>query len=385
MSFGRRAASFLGSTTAGHIAFVFLLSRAIVYLSFFVSSWLLPENPGIQNIQNTPTATPRIIDAGVRWDAVWYSKIAREGYKAEPGDEAKAAFWPLSPLLAKSVSFVLGVDNVDYAGVLVTNLAFLLGLVVLYHLVLLDFPKGVAFRTILYLSMFPTSFYFSAFYADALLLLGATAALLYWRRGKLKRAGLLGATAALAHPAGALVFFPLAWEQIQKRASRFSEAAVPLSLVIGGALAFPTYLFLDLGEPTAPLKAAAGSWGHSLAWPWTTLGHAARLIQENPWIDTGFLFSALVTFTFLTVTLVRLRSQRPSYSVWVLTLFALYLTIAPQVPLDSMSRYALAMFPVFIAFAEWGRNRVVHATFLSIFACLLFVFAAMFSQWYWVA
>lgn len=364
-----------------NVAFAFLLSRAVVYTFFYLAPLFMPESAAAQGRQR---GFPPLIEGGLRWDYLWYSDIVKEGYHlGEPGGEANVAFWPLYPLLVKVATMLAEEAKMDLAGLLISNLAFFIALYYLYNLIRIDFPRDIASRTVLYLTFFPTSFFFSAFYQESLLILGIVGAFYYQLRGRRIQAGLFGAAAALSHPSGALLVLPLALEDALE--GRLGRQTLWLVLVPLGALAFPAYLYLKLGDPTAFLAASGGSWGHTLAWPWDTLGRALWLITENPWIDTGFLVSAVATFSFLAITIVSIPNQRLSFTLWALTLFGLYLSLPARVPLDSMSRYALAFFPVFVTLAHWGSSRLVNIAILTIFLPLLALLSAMFSRWYWVA
>jgi hypothetical protein len=83
-----------------------------------------------------------------RWDTGGYIAIAMQGYNTLP----MIAFFPLSSLLIKCVTFLI--PNPLLAGLIISDLAGLLLLVVLYRLVQEDFNSARADRTILYLMLF---------------------------------------------------------------------------------------------------------------------------------------------------------------------------------------------------------------------------------------
>src|SRR5579872_6304241 len=71
------------------------------------------------------------LDACVRYDAVWYGTIAKNGYTFSPDNPFSTInFFPLFPLLVKVVSIPIG--NVWIAGILIAN-ACLFGAVALLH------------------------------------------------------------------------------------------------------------------------------------------------------------------------------------------------------------------------------------------------------------
>src|SRR5579859_3549561 len=92
-----------------------------------------------------------------RWDSVWYLAIAQGGY----GHEAsRTAFFPLYPLLLRGVGIVIGSDLV--AGVLISLIAFMVGLVLLYRLVALELDHELARITVMLIAFCPMAYFFSA-------------------------------------------------------------------------------------------------------------------------------------------------------------------------------------------------------------------------------
>ena len=117
-----------------------------------------------------PAAVPGLhnaVDATERQDAVWYLRLAEDGWAP---DDGSAAFFPLYPLAVRVVAFVLPGDDV-LAALLVSNLAFFLALLTLYALSAEAFGDQVARRAIVVAAVFPTAFFFLAPYGESLFLL----------------------------------------------------------------------------------------------------------------------------------------------------------------------------------------------------------------------
>ncbi|MHB8170231.1 MAG: mannosyltransferase family protein [Thermincolia bacterium] len=109
-----------------------------------------------------PMAT--IIGGLSHWDGRWFIRVATEGYTVK-----SAAFFPLYPSLIKMLQN-LGIEP-HVGALLISNIAFFLILVVFYHLLSRDYDHQVAVRSLWYLSLFPTAFFFSALYSESLYLL----------------------------------------------------------------------------------------------------------------------------------------------------------------------------------------------------------------------
>src|SRR5204863_1093497 len=145
---------------------VFLVARVALSILGVVSVGLLPPDAAAGGAKGAGTevaATPgwhNAWDGTNRWDAAWFLRIADQGYRA--GD-ASAAFYPGYPIAIRAASLL--VQGNDLAGALiVSNLAFLGALVVLFALTTEEYSRDIAKRTILLLTFFPSSFFFLAPY-----------------------------------------------------------------------------------------------------------------------------------------------------------------------------------------------------------------------------
>src|SRR3990167_3556652 len=100
------------------------------------------------------------------FDGVHYLRIAQDGYAYQ----SSQAFFPFYPILIKLVSY-LTFGNFLIAALLISNLAFLAGLLIFYKLVKKNYGQKTAFWSCLFLLAFPTSFYFGAVYTEGIFFL----------------------------------------------------------------------------------------------------------------------------------------------------------------------------------------------------------------------
>lgn len=155
-----------------------------------------------------------------RWDAAYYLSIAQHGY----GAAKTAAFFPLYPLSVGGLGAVIGSELT--AGIAVSLAAFAVGLYLLHRLVTLELGERHARTAVLVLAFFPTALFFSAIYAEALLLALTVGAVYAARAGHWAWAGILGALAAATHNSGVLVMVPIALLYLYgPRGDRDSEGA----------------------------------------------------------------------------------------------------------------------------------------------------------------
>jgi Gpi18-like mannosyltransferase len=145
----------------------------------------------------------------LRWDAWWYLSIVEQGYWYDSQGKSNVAFFPLFPGLIKALAAVTG--NPVAVGFLVTNAAAVAGVVVFWRWVRAQAGAEAAERAVLWLLVYPFSFFFHTLYAEALFFLLATLALFAAWRERWLAAGAWGALAAATRPMGVLLCPAFAW------------------------------------------------------------------------------------------------------------------------------------------------------------------------------
>ncbi|MEA2497706.1 MAG: hypothetical protein QOH26_111, partial [Actinomycetota bacterium] len=161
---------------------VFISVRVGLFLLGLLAVALLPANdapsvPGWNPSDLTP-GWHNLFTAWERWDALWFLRIATDGYAAADGS---AAFFPLYPLLVRGLSTVLGGHPLA-AALIVSNLSYAGGLIVVYLLTAHEWTRDTARRTVLYMALFPTAFFFVAPYSESLFLFLSVSCLYAARR-----------------------------------------------------------------------------------------------------------------------------------------------------------------------------------------------------------
>jgi Gpi18-like mannosyltransferase len=150
---------------------------AVLLVAVFAALSFGPATGGLAAENAVKFDTPRLTHAFAdpllaplaRWDAVWYLRVADSGY----GDsEARAAFFPLYPLLVRTLATPFGASPAALlvAAYVVALGAFLAALNLLYRLVVLELGRPLARPALLLLALFPAALYFGAPYAESLFL-----------------------------------------------------------------------------------------------------------------------------------------------------------------------------------------------------------------------
>jgi hypothetical protein len=309
-----------------------------------------------------------------RFDTNWYLKIAQSGYSENDGS---TAFFPLYPLLVSYFGFFLG-DNL-LAALLVSNAALLGALVLFYKLAAGYFEVGVVQRSLFYLVLFPTSFFFFAAYTESLFLLLALASLLGAQRKRWLWAVLFGGLAALARLQGVLMFIPLFYMWWHQTGKRHWVYAMILALIPLSTLAFLLYTRLSLiGTYQNTLNAI-------FVWPWMNILAAVGMLirGRGTLVD---IFNLLVTVLFgILCGLAWYQLPREWFFYSIAMFLAPLFRMTTLQPLVGMAPYVLLLFPLFFLFGKWGRKPWVNRLIVYVGFLVSLYFSAQFFTWGWVA
>jgi hypothetical protein len=367
------------------------------------------------------------------WDSRWYLSIARDGYTYLAGQQSNAAFAPGLPVLMRIIGdlFGGGADAYLIAGFVASNVALVVALGYLVALVRLDFDRATACRTVLYLLVFPSSFFLSAVYPHSLFLACAIASFYYARQDRWWLAGILGCAAGLTRLQASALIIPLAYEYLRQRGFTFQRLcphalqwitpralrrinaeplwqitpralqqvrpeplwqitpralrrvgpdALALALIPLGFAAFAAYLWIQSGEPLAALKAGA-AWNRQLTWPWQVLGpFLTDPFANHGWAGTptDFLFAVLL----LALTGLSWRRLPTSLALFATTFT---LVIVSSGILKSSARYTLEVFPIFITLATLGRKPLFDRAYVGVASLNALRLMSLFALGAWVA
>jgi hypothetical protein len=358
---------------AGYALGVFLVSRVVFIGVTLAATHLLHPIP-----YGAPV--PSFLAAWSRWDAAWYVGIATYGYASLQS----TAFFPLLPLLMHGVAPLVG-GNVYVAGMVVANVSYLVALVGIGVLVPQRYDVATARRTMLYLTCFPTGFFFFAAYTESLFLALTIWCVLALRRGAWWQAGALGLLASLTRQMGVFLALPFAyyylrsvqWQWRQVRWSALAGGLIPAGLAL-----FMLWLWHAVGDPLA-FAHVEQSWQHVALPPWETLWRAVGALLHNP--DPIGLRKGLVDLgavVLIAALLIRGARQIPpgelAYTIAVWLLVVAFPTLAWW--LQSDARYMLAAFPCFIVLAWEGRRAWLNVLVLVVFGGTLLMLLQYFVR-----
>ena len=314
------------------------------------------------------------------------------------------AYFPFYPVMMRIFAIPLQIFGLNpiatatLAGVIVSALGTLLGMLGLFDLTRDSLGEEGALRAAFYLIIFPTGFFLIQVYTEGLFVGLAFACLAMLKRKQWIAAALLGVAATLTRAVGVTLVIPMVitwlrmgeWVDIDLEWRQIYHEGIPLRPLARGLLAF------------SPLIAF-------LIWKFSYLGLAFDYIESNYYrrgfLQLGFSFSVW-SEAFRSM----LDGTNPQHTAYYFTEFlglaiaivACIVTIKthPEVgwfslavvliswgsgPAQGIHRYILGAPAVFIALARWGLNPVFDRAWTILSILLMGLLATLFAFNMWVA
>lgn len=379
---------------------IYLWSRAAIWVAAIFAFFFFEPNRH-PNADRWDTA--RLHDLGyftdiwARWDSDFFLRIAQNGY-----DDASAAFHPLYPALVALLGRVL-FGHYLLAGLIVSLLCCLGSLMLLHRLAQEHLGAEGAYRSVLYLAVFPMALFLQAVYSESLFLLLVLASFALAERNRFAAAGVVAGLAILARAAGLALLPALALLAWRHRERLRALAGVALSLPV--AAVYPLVLWQQVGDPWA-FTDAQDRWHRHLSWAgplggiwdglvagWRGLeqfvvGHGTSVPGADPMHAAATNLQALAYLVlFLMLTVVVWRRFGAAYGLFAAFSLAIPLSYpSSRWPLLSLPRFGLVVFPFFLALAAltMGRPRL-HSAVVACSALFLGIAVVQWALWQWVA
>jgi len=328
----------------------------------------------------------------LNFDGEHYASIAYQGYLP-----LTYFYFPFYPLVARLIVSPLGESfiNVAISGLLVSNLSFAVGLFGLWKLVRLDYKRNVATLTVILLLLFPTSFYFGAFYTESLVF-----ALIVWafylaRKRQWLAVGILAAMATATRITALALLPALAyevWEYRRKKNGKIALPIISLALIPMGLGIYMYYLYRVTGDPLEFFNAIS-LFGQQRSAEIVLLPQVfyRYFFKVLPNLDYSY-FPAVFT-SYLEIGSAVLFFILGVWAFFKIRLsYAFFLAAGYLIPplsgsFSSFPRYVLILFPAFILLAVWlnKKSKIVRKMVFLILFVLLSVACALFARGYWVS
>jgi len=393
------------------LLFAFILFQLLIILFFDLGQKLGPKTTNCvyseQKVNNPISLWPR-----ANFDGMHYLSIAKNGYS-----QYQQAFFPFYPLLIKFLTPVFaGKDLV--AALFISSLSLLGGIYFLYQLVLLDYKEKIAKRTVFFLLIFPSAFFFALVYTESLFLFLSVGAFYFARTKNWVLAGILAGLASATRLVGIFLLPALLVEWIQqdkfknqiskikiayqniKRKNIFEFSPVifhfsflifnllPLFLVPLGLLFYMRFLAINYQDPllflhVQPAFGVQRSADKLILYYqviWRYLKMIAATKPDPLFFTVWIEFISTLSFLIL-IVIAYFKKIRMSYLVYtILSYFVSTLTGT----FVSMPRFLLVLFPCFICLALI-ENKLFRLAISIIFLIISFSMVSLFVRGYFVS
>lgn len=301
----------------------------------------------------------------VRWDAAHYIGLAQRGYDGyiEDGKHIFLVFFPLYTWILRAFNFII--PNAAAAGMGISSVCYGIGCCFLYALCKKRYSKRTAVMAVVFISVFPFSFFYGGIMTEGLFFMTAAAALYYTSGHRWLLAGVFGALAALTRMNGVLLIAAAGaelFEYYKPLDGRFKinrrnliEAVKRLPLVFLPIIG--TFIYLGLnwyidGSPFA-FVTHQEHWHQGAMWFSQTLayiaenafGHMGEPIAACVWIPELLIFIAF----FILIVFSMAKKKNPNF----ILIFA-FLSLISNYSLSwllSAGRYVSAVPAFFILLA----------------------------------
>ena len=369
--------------------FAFILTRSLIFFILIcVAQLTVTKYPDIKAYDafislERPQVARKLREIIWHADVAHYVGLSRAGYLNAPFDvnnprSQQFAFFPLHPLLLWLLSKVT--EDVLLWGAALSNLFFFLALVFLHKLTLaFGYDEPVARRAVFYLAAFPASYFFSIPMTESLFVVLTVASFYAAKREHWWTAGVLGLFAATTRLTGVLLFpalLVLSWQMYRSLQIR---KLLGLLLIPLGLLGYMFYSWWLSGDALA-FKHAEAAWGRhpSIFFlrpliNWLIGPH----IVAQPW-NVQLLSVAAV---FLCFACIYILARRREWALALYTLMSVVLPLSSGV-LQSLERYTMGFFPIFIALGVAAKSEHCDQTIRFVFVFLLGIMTALYAAAY---
>lgn len=354
-----------------------------------------------------PSKRTLFLSSHVAWDSTYYLSIAEHGYNdpqiktvCAPEENlcysVNYAFFPLYPFLIRSLASPLisfGLDpqkSFIFIGMVISLLGTLLGMISIYLITVNKFEAKTALNAPFFLIIFPSSFFLLQVFTDGLFLGLSFSTLYALSKKKYPIASGLWLLALATRPNGILLSIPffltILIDALKLKECPFIKRA--LIFIKRGWTGFIPLLIFGFWY--------FSKWGHAfhivekynfgrtfinLSSSWAAIVNAfQQIFTGNPQSSAYFMVEFILLFIGVIACIATLKSE-PVLSLYSLSTLLLTLTSGPM---QSISRYLLAMPVIYLFLVQCSKNRLFERAW-SIFSLLLFAMSAiLFSFDFWV-
>ena len=322
-------------------------------------------------------------------DSFHYIDIAERWYQSSGSiDEVvRLVFLPFYPILIRLFAHIF--KSAFWSALIISQLTFSVAGYVLYRLARLDSDHESAMRSVKYLVLLPSAFFFAAPMSDSLFLLLSLSCVYFARQKKYLTACLFGCLAAFTRSLGITLLAPVCFELVAdfKRLRKngkldFKYVFSCLSIILI-PLGLAAYFYVNYTVSGNPFQYAIYQyehWGQELGFFFNTASYQMKFallsIQEGSinMLLGLWLPNILFMFGSLSVLCLAVKRLRPSYVAYFIAYFCFSLGTTW---LLSGPRYLASLFPISLALSNLTKNKTADniLTLIFIIGSLLYMWA----------
>jgi len=344
-----------------------LLNLVSVRLLFDKTSYELPKKVSLKYRHLTVP--------WLNFDGRNYLEIATKGYNPHYRLDLRV-FFPLFPLLVRIVSLNL-LFNPVLVGLGISLLTFMASLLVFYKLLQEDkIGNKNREKIILLLLLFPTSFYFLAFYTESIFLFLVLLSFYFLNKKNLFLTSVFIALATATRVTGLALLPSLFW-QGYKKYQKSKKFPWPILIAPLGFIAFSVYLQITTGNGLSIISKQK-DWYKPMGvfGPEKALSNGFLKFLQGSLVTQGNLFGrSMEIVEFLSaiflLSIIVLSYKKIKSSYWLFIFFSAW-PIFFSGSLSSIHRYILVLFPIYIYLVKVLPKRYYY------FLCLFFLLRLVF-------
>lgn len=324
-----------------------------------------------------------VIHFAGNWDGSHYIYISQHGY-TNTGDEANfIVFLPFYPAIIRAANLIIG--NSLLAGVLVSNILFVLAGIFFYKLLKQHYSEKFSIFVVVLMAVFPTSYFFSSSYPESLFVLLFCISFYLLDKNHTTLSGVAGVLLTLTRPFGILVWPALGIESLKSK--KIARIAI---LIIFAVISISIYLTINYfvyHDFFAFQKILKEHWQKSFAFPWQGVYQSWRIaILYNKWdeykimVGWGEAISSTLAWIFVPLAFYKKFKIRLSWAIYYLLGVILFTSTGFIL---SAPRYLLSLPPFFLILARVLKPKAARVAWIIVSTVLLFYLTgiAVKGQW----
>ncbi|HSL45203.1 MAG TPA: mannosyltransferase family protein [Anaerolineales bacterium] len=346
---------------------------------------------------------PHLTPLGVQVSVVDHM-VSQSGSSFNESIALSYAFFPFYPMMIRVFSYPLQIFGLNeiatatLAGVIVSALGALLGMLALYDLTRESLGKDGALRAAFYLIIFPTGFFLVQVYTEGLFVGLAFACLAMLRRKQWLIAALLGVAATMTRAVGIALIIPMVvtwlrtgeWIDLDLEWRQIYHEGIPLRplaralLALSPLIAFVIWKFSYLGLAFDYIESSYFGRGFlQFGYAFYVWAEAFQSMLAGTNLQhSAYYFTEFLGLAIGIVACIATFKTHPEIAWFSLTVLLISWGSGPA---QGIHRYILGAPAVFITLSRWGEHPVFDRAWTMLSILLMGLLAMLFAFNMWVA